>query len=184
MEKKYQLTDIVQETLLIPLYMRAMESRRTKDNILKDDMAERLTEQIDYDYNKLNKAKMSYVGCVVRGRYYDDATRRFILTHHVPVVVNVGCGLDTRRQRIKESSKATFYELDLPEVMELRRKLIPEEDGDHYLTASLLDDDWMDELRSRHPSSDFLIIAEGVMMYFYEQQVKEFVNSTLMCAGP
>lgn len=66
MEKKYQLTDIVQETLLIPLYMRAMESRRTKDNILKDDMAERLTEQIDYDYNKLNKAKMSYVGCVVR----------------------------------------------------------------------------------------------------------------------
>lgn len=40
MEKKYQLTDIVQETLLIPLYMRAMESRRTKDNILKDDMAE------------------------------------------------------------------------------------------------------------------------------------------------
>lgn len=176
MEKKYQLADIVQETLLIPLYMRAMESRRTKDNILKDDMAERLTEQIDYDYNKLNKAKMSYVGCVVRGRYYDDATRRFILTHHAPVVVNVGCGLDTRRQRIKESSKATFYELDLPEVMELRRKLIPEEDGDHYLTASLLDDDWMDELRSRHPSSDFLIIAEGVMMYFYEQQVKEFVT--------
>ena len=176
MKEKMKFNGPVQETLLIPLYMRAMESRRKKNCILKDDFAEGLVDRIDYDFAKLKNAKMSYIGCVVRGRYYDDAARRFIQSHSNPVVVNVGCGLDTRYQRVKEHNRAVFYELDLPEVIELRRHLIPEEAGDHYVAGSLLEEDWMDELRERHPDSHFIIIAEGVLMYFYERQVRQFVT--------
>lgn len=176
MKEKIKFSGVVQETLLIPLYMRAVESKRRADNILKDDFAEGLVDRIDYNFAKLKNAKMSYVGCVVRGRYYDDAVRSFILSHRNPVVVNVGCGFDTRYQRIVEHDLAVFYELDLPEVIELRRHLIPEQQGDTYLEGSLLDDDWMDELRTRHPDSEFLIVAEGVLMYFYERQVKRFVT--------
>ena len=96
MEKKFKLTDVVQETLLIPLYYRALESRRGEQAILKDNLAEQLVKRIDYDFSKLNKAKLSKLGCVVRGRYYDNITRNFILSHENAVVVNVGCGLDTR----------------------------------------------------------------------------------------
>ena len=126
MKQKYEFKNVVAETLLIPLYMRAKESRRKGDAILKDTMAEQLVDSIEYDYSQFDGAKMSEVGCVVRGKYFDDAIRRFILSHPHPVVVNVGCGLDTRYQRIGNDQAAVFYELDLPEVIDLRRKLIPE----------------------------------------------------------
>ena len=122
MKQKYEFKNVVAETLLIPLYMRAKESRRKGDAILKDTMAEQLVDSIEYDYSQFDGAKMSEVGCVVRGKYFDDAIRRFILSHPHPVVVNVGCGLDTRYQRIGNDQAAVFYELDLPEVIDLRRR--------------------------------------------------------------
>ena len=64
MKRKYEFKNIVAETLLIPLYMRAKESRR-KDAILKDKMAEQLIACIEYDYSKFDGAKLSEVGCVV-----------------------------------------------------------------------------------------------------------------------
>ena len=104
---KHEFKNIVAETLLIPLYMRAKESRR--DNpILYDKAAERLADSMEYDYSQFDGAKLSEVGCVVRGWYFDHAVRRFIEAHPHPVVVNVGCGLDTRFQRIGDR-KAVFY---------------------------------------------------------------------------
>lgn len=176
MKQKHEFKSVVAETLLIPLYMRAKESRR-KCPILHDEMAEELVESIEYDFSRLDGAKLSEVGCVVRGWYFDNAIRRFIASHRHPVVVNIGCGLDTRYQRIGEDGKTIFYELDLPEVIELRRELIPEPANDHYIAASLLDTDWMDELCTRHPEGDFIFVVEGVLMYFYEKQVKVVIQN-------
>lgn len=176
MKQKFEFKSIVAETLLIPLYMRAKESRRRNDAILHDQLAEQLVDNIEYDYSKFDGAKLSAIGCVVRGWYFDDAIRRFIASHKHPVVVNVGCGLDTRYQRIEAHNKAMFYELDLPEVIELRNKLIPEPKRDKYIPASLLETEWMDELRSKHPDSDFIFVVEGVFMYFYEKQVRQVLR--------
>ena len=86
---KHEFKNIVAETLLIPLYMRAKESRR--DNpVLYDKAAERLADSLEYDYSQFDGAKLSEVGCVVRGWYFDRAVRRFIEAHSRPVVVNVG----------------------------------------------------------------------------------------------
>lgn len=166
----------VVETTLIPLYMRAKESRR-EDAILKDPLAERIIAGIDYDFNGLDNAPMSYVGCVVRGRYYDGRTQKFIHEHAQPMVVSIGCGLDTRYQRVSDRRNAVFYELDLPELMDLRRKLIPEEGEDHYIEGSLLETDWLDMLKGRHPGAQFLFIAEGVLMYFTEEQVRGLLTA-------
>ena len=177
MGQKHEFKNVVAETLLIPLYMRAKESRRGKDAILKDKMAERLVESIEYDYAQFDHAKLSEVGCIVRGWYFDNAIRQFIASHQHPVVVNVGCGLDTRYQRIGDEGKTVFYELDLLEVIELRRELIPEPANDHYLASSLLETAWMDELRDRHPDGEFIFVIEGVLMYFYERQVKSVIQN-------
>lgn len=171
-----QFDNDVVETMLIPLYMRAKESRR-KDAILKDPMAERIISEIDYDFSKLDNAPLSYVGCVVRGHYYDGRTQKFINEHVRPVIVNIGCGLDTRYQRIVDKHNAVFYELDLPELMETRSKLIPEEGEDHYIEGSLLETGWLDMLRKRHAGAQFMFIAEGVLMYFTKEQVCTLLNA-------
>ena len=122
---KHEFKSIVAETLLIPLYMRAKESRR--DNpILYDKAAERLADSLEYDYSQFDGAKLSEVGCVVRGWYFDRAV--------------------------------IYYDLDLPEVIALRRELISEQPGNVYIAASLLETDWMDDLRRRHPDGEFIFM--------------------------
>ena len=175
MKQKHEFKSIVSETLLIPLYMRAKESRR-KHPILDDKAAEQLADSLEYDYSRFDGAKLSEVGCVVRGWYFDRAVRQFIKRHSTPIVVNVGCGLDTRFQRIG-NAKAVFYDMDLPEVIALRKELIPEQPGNPYIAASLLETGWMDHLRQAHPDADFIFIVEGVLMYFYEEQVKSFLHN-------
>lgn len=175
MKEKIEFQSVVAETLLIPLYMRAKESRR-KDAILRDPLAERLVDAIEYDYGKFDKAWMSVLGCVVRGRYFDDRVRSFIQRADKPVIVNVGCGLDTRFQRVTERCDAVFYELDLHEVMSVREELIPAPAGDNYLVGSLLDTWWMDMLREKHPDGQFAFVFEGVLMYFYEDQIRAVLH--------
>ncbi|MFI3280815.1 MAG: class I SAM-dependent methyltransferase [Rikenellaceae bacterium] len=140
MSKKYQFDNIVAETLLIPLYMRAIENQRT-DPILKDPMAQKLVDSIEYDYTLFDNSIKSAVGCVIRGQYFDDAVRRFITSHKDVVVVNIGCGLDTRCQRVcgDTPSSATFYDVDLPKVMQIRAELIPAPKNNIYLSESILD---------------------------------------------
>lgn len=174
MKQRHEFKSIVAETLLIPLYMRAKESRRMHP-ILDDKMAERLADSLEYDYSRFDSAKLSEVGCLVRGWYFDRAVRQFIKTHPNPVVVNVGCGLDTRFQRIG-SDRALFYDMDLPEVIALRRSLIPEQTGNPYIAASLLETGWMDNLLMKHPDADFIFVVEGVLMYFHEKQVRAFLH--------
>ena len=175
MRQKYEFKSIVAETLLIPLYMRAKESRRNNP-ILYDKAAEWLADSLEYDYSQFDGAKLSEVGCVVRGWYFDCAVRRFIKKHirirswsmwdvdWIPV------------SSVSEVRKQSFYDLDLPEVIALRRELIPEQPDNVYIEASLLETDWMDDLRRKHPEAEFIFIVEGVLMYFYEKQVKSFLH--------
>lgn len=175
---KFRNKDTVAETLLIPLYMRAKESRRTGCRIIEDLEAERLVNSIEYDYSKFDRAKLSAVGCSVRCWYFDNKVREFINDHVNPVIVNVACGLDARFQRtICKGCNIPIYSLDLPEVITLRTKLLPARHGEKYIPSSLFDTDWMKHLSSAHPEASFLFIMEGVLMYFTEKEVKALFSN-------
>ena len=171
-----QFKDKVSETLLIPLYMRAKESSRA-DAIVRDPVAQTLVKSIEYDYSKFDTAKMSEIGCAIRCRFFDDLAKEFIRTHKNPVIINLGCGLDARCQRITEvKSNVAFYSLDLPDTITLRRNFIPEYSNETYISESMFDTGWMDRIRNEHPAGDILLIAEGVIMYFDEATLKKFFN--------
>lgn len=177
MKRKYEFKNIVAETLLIPLYMRAKESRR-KDAILKDKMAEQLIACIEYDYSKFDGAKLSEVGCVVRGRYFDDAVRRFIDNHSRPIVVNVGCGLDTRCQRIHRENDPTKILRTGFTRSNLFETRIDSRTGIRYLYIFFFIRNKMVRVfENTTPDCDFIFIIEGVLMYFYEEQVKAVLHN-------
>lgn len=175
---EYKFKNDIAETLLIPLYMRAKESRRGPQSMIKDPVAQKLVEQIEYDYSKFDNAKMSEIGCAIRCWFFDNKVRDFIKSHINPVIVNVGCGLDARCQRTMEGDKnVVFYSLDLPDTIKLRQKLIPEVKTEKYISASMFETAWMDEIKAQHPDGRFLFIIEGVVMYFDESQLKSFFVS-------
>ncbi len=166
----------IAETLLIPLYIRAMESQRP-DALIKDEQAVALIRQVGPEPSWLKKMQVDEedkVALVLRNREFDRLTRDFMARSPEAVVVHIGCGLDSRFRRV-DDGKVEWYDLDLPEVVELRRKLIGGEGPRyHLLPCSVLDPSWLDELSIRRPRP-FLFLAEGVLMYFEEAQVKWLV---------
>ena len=174
----------VSDTYLAPLYWKAMESQRP-DTILKDEKAEALVAQMTadgYDFSRVRQIKMNellYAMRVIFTREIDRYARDFLSRHPEAVVVHIGCGLDARFERVgcdqPDTSQVEWYDLDLPEVIELRRKLIDGEEGRyHLLGCSVLEPAWQEAVRV-HRGRPFLFLAEGVFMYFTETQVKSLV---------
>jgi len=166
----------VAETLLLPLYIRAMESQRP-DALLKDEKAVALVRQMNYDSSWITQMKVDEedkVALVLRNREFDRYAQDFLARCPEAVVVHIGCGLDSRFERV-DNGQVEWYDLDLPEVIELRRKLIGGEGARyHLLSCSVLDSAWLDTV-SVHRQRPFLFLAEGVLMYLAEAQVKSLV---------
>jgi O-methyltransferase involved in polyketide biosynthesis len=166
----------VPETLLIPLYTRAVESQRP-DAIIKDDKAIELVTQMSLDFDRVRQIKMNELLQVMRiifTREFDSYARKFINRHADAVVVHIGCGLDSRFERV-DNGQVEWYDLDLPEVIELRRKLIGGEcERYHLLACSVLENDWLETLK-KYSQRPILFLAETVFVYFIESQVKSLV---------
>ncbi len=161
-----KIENAVSETLLIPLYMKYRAAQQPNP-ILRDEAACRLVPQIDYDFTGLAHAKHTIVGTAIRSRHFDQLTTDFIRRHTHPVIVILGCGLDSRRERLgSQAGNAPFYQLDLPEVIELRRRLLPPQANETLLPSSAFSTEWMEDLQTRHPEAAFLFVIEGVLMYF------------------
>lgn len=173
-----KITDDVANTLFINLLMKCHEHRKP-GGFYKDPVACRVVESVDYDFSKFEKGKKMSTSIAMRAKYFDDVTEEFIRDRPEPVVVFAGCGLDARYHRLAPplTDKAVFYELDLPEVITLRKQLLPPGDNDILLPGSVFDTEWMDTLKKAHPTADFLFTLEGVVIYFDNQEVGRMMRN-------
>lgn len=161
---------VLSSTMLIPLWAKAVEYKRS-DAILHDKEAARMLDLIDYDFTPFAKAKASQAGCCGRARLLDEMAQRFIDEHPDAVVVQLGAGLDARYERMGRPKVTAWYDLDLPEVIDVRRMLLPES-SNHYLGVSMFDESWTDTVAAH--GKPVLLVIEGVLMYFDEAQVQAF----------
>ena len=168
MEAVPQLSAIP-ETMLIPLWARAVELERPEP-IIQDRKAAAILSSIDYDFDKFKKSWMSQVGVAVRTVIRDRATQRFLEANPGAVVVNLGAGLDTRWERLKCDNLHCWYDLDVPEAIDTRRLFFEENEGNRFIAKSVFDYSWFDEVEQA--GRPLLFIAEGMLMYFKEDEVK------------
>jgi O-methyltransferase involved in polyketide biosynthesis len=172
-EKTTQSLEGVSETLLIPLYTRALEAQRP-DAMLKDEKAVAIVQQIDYDFDHIRLHGHDELALILRVMQFDLHARQFLARNPDGVVVHIGCGLDTRFERV-DNGTVEWYDLDLPEVIELRKKLIGGETARcRLISGSIFGDEWLEAV-SAHSQRPFLFLAEGVLPYFKEAEVKGLV---------
>ncbi|MGA9397780.1 MAG: class I SAM-dependent methyltransferase [Anaerolineaceae bacterium] len=169
-KKNSRLMDGVAETLMIPLYTRAAESRRT-NGMIKDEKAVEIVQKLGFDYTRFQLHGHDEVAVILRMRHFDDKVRDFLARNPRATMVHIGCGLDTRFERV-DNGQVQWFDLDLPEVIELRKKLIGGNHGRYHLIAgSVLDDTWLEIVR-KVGNRPTLFIAEGVFPYFEEIQLR------------
>ncbi len=159
----------VQETLLIPLYFRALDSR-SKNPILHDTAAEDAVSRIDYDFRKVKLPKSSALALVIRAKQLDRWTAAFLAEHPDATVLHLGCGLDSRVERIDPPQSVRWYDLDYPEVIEVRQRLCQPREGYSLIGSEVSDPTFLDQVSRDQPA---MIVAEGLLMYLSDQEVKD-----------
>lgn len=163
----------VPETLLIPLWARAVETKEQRA-IIQDEKAVKMMAQIDYDFTKFNGSWMSQTGVAIRTEILDRKVKAFIKEHPDAVIINVGCGLDTRYFRV-DNGRIRWYDLDLPEPIRIRKFFFQETQRYRMIGKSVFDYSWMENVETT--GSHVLFLAEGVFMYFTEQQMVELMSN-------
>ena len=163
----------IQLTLFLPLWGRAVETEKPKPRII-DKTAREIIKKIDYNFSPIsdNIQEITQFEWIARSIHIDNTIREYLNQYPKATIVNVGCGLDTTFDRV-DNGKLFWYDLDLPDVIELRRKFISESERRKFISSSFLDDKWFNEL---HIEDNVLFMAAGVLYYFEENQLKEIFN--------
>ena len=185
----------VSNTALVTLWARALEARSERP-ILVDPTAIALTAQLRPHlaalatpfYRQLVTDKLPKqlaILMALRAQYFDDRARDFLLRFPRAVVVNLGAGLDTRFERLDASTSGIHgsvnvpirvIDVDLPPMIALKRQLFASHPRHELLAASVLDPTWMDAL-DRYDDCRFIFLAEGLLMYFSPDEVKQLVTA-------
>jgi O-methyltransferase involved in polyketide biosynthesis len=130
---------------------------------------------LEYDFSKIeNKMNpLTRAAWIARSIYFDTKIKQFLGKFPEASIINIGCGLDTTYDRIN-NNRAVWYEIDFPEVIELRKKYINESPNRIFLPYSVLDKAWHKKIENK--SNVFLMIA-GVIYYFDELHVRSLFQS-------
>ena len=135
MPEKIRLSG-VPETMLQTVYARARESAGR--GAIRDETAEQIIGSLDYDFSLAEKDTAMRSGVIARTIVLDKLTKSWLASHPGAVVINIACGLDTRCYRM--SGNAHWYNLDLPETMAVREKLLPESGTISQIAMSAMED--------------------------------------------
>lgn len=159
-------------TLFITLYAKALDYQ-SKKPILNDKKANEIFKMVDYDFGKLGNDDNDKI-IVIRAREFDDRIEEFLGLHKNAVVLYLGCGLDSRVTRIRKSPLISWFDVDYPEVVALRKKFYSNSKNYKMIESSITKPEWLQKIPADRPT---IIIAEGVFGYLKGKNVKVLINS-------
>jgi len=170
-----ELTD-VSKTAIATLRCHVIESRK-KNPIIVDPMAAVCLEKLAAMASEKERAVLfdrklpltltNHIA--LRARYYDRAVDAFISSRPSCTVVNLGCGFDTRFWRI-DSSKCDYFELDLPEVIDMKKEALKEHLSYELIGCSVLDEAWIEKVTAKS-NRNVILVAEALFMYLPRSDV-------------
>lgn len=161
----------VPETLLYPLKSRYIETQK-KNGILSDSKSVEILDALDYNPTGTKLFEISRLGVCLRTIIFDEQVTKFLQAHPDAVVVNIGCGLDTRFSRI-DNGRVLWFDIDLPESIALRQQFFKATDRHRFIAKSALDPSWADEIPKGKAT---LFIIEGLSFYFTEEENKNMLK--------
>ena len=161
-----------EKTLLDTLYAKALDSRADSP-ILGDTYAAEVVTKLDFDFHR-TKVTPANAGIVaLRAKQLDAWTTEFIDRHPDATVLHLGCGLDSRVNRIDPPSTVRWYDVDYPDVIEKRKRVCRAHETARLIGASVTEPEWLESVPGDRPA---LVIGEGLFMYLTEDDGKSLIR--------
>ncbi|CAI7639150.1 unnamed protein product [Penicillium pancosmium] len=170
----------VAKTLLIPLIARAYDNTLPTP-IRADPYAGELLSKLTFDMDEMSTTPFQNAGISLRTKQFDNWTSSFLKSNPDTTVLHLACGFDSRVQRVKWGERIRWIDVDLPEVIELRREVLPLSEceclsGKDYslLGIDVTDETWMRDLNIG--DGPVLVIMEGLLSYLPEEEVRALLT--------
>ncbi len=160
----------VNKTLYIPLYGKAYVSQ--KNIIIRDKTAEKIWQNEGFKLRGKAKSKWLAYYMGIRSAVFDEWTRQQLAALTDAVVIHIGCGMDSRVERVNIKG-SRWYDIDFPEVIEERRRYFAEDDYYHMLGTDMRKDEWKQHIKA---DCDAVVVLEGVSMYFKPEELDSLLN--------
>ena len=103
----------------------------------------------------------------MRARVFDDWTDLMLGQNQNALVLHIGCGLDSRYERVKQSYQ-NWFDCDLPDVIAIRRKYYTETQRYHMKALDASDPKQIETLPDNKAA---IVILEGISMYLTHDQL-------------
>ncbi len=155
----------VNKTLYIPLYGKALVSRMGR--ILPDPKAEEIWRSAGFSLKGKAASKWLAYYMGMRSAVFDRWVTEKIAEDPGACVLHLGCGLDSRCLRVETA--ADWYDVDLPEVIDERKKYFSESGSYHMIASDIRAEGWMDRL----PAGEAIVVMEGISMYLRPEELTE-----------
>jgi O-methyltransferase involved in polyketide biosynthesis len=159
-------------TMLATLYGKALDAQ-SPNSVLHDTMALDAIRKIDFDFTKVGIKRGDAATVAIRSLHFDRWTREFLQSHPEAIVLHLGCGMDTRVHRVDPPPSVRWFDVDYPEVVELRHKLFPERAGYELIASSLTPPGWLEQVPHDLP---VLVVAEGLTMYLRREEGRQLLR--------
>ena len=175
MIEKHNNNDL-SSTLFIPLWARVKDHEMNISNA-NDKYASIVLGKLNYNTTNLENLnsvfkQLTINDLSIRSGIIDNQLINISKNDDKLIVYNIGCGLDSRFLRIGNTAKI-WYDIDLPEVVKTKSKLFGEKDN-----YKLIESDFF-ELSNYplHENATSVFILEGVLMYYDESDVREYLSA-------
>jgi O-methyltransferase involved in polyketide biosynthesis len=162
----------VPETALWNLYQRASAARA---GYLDDRRAVEVLTRLDYPFERFD---LPYGGLAARlhaqrVRTIDAAVRRVLAGAPDATVAALGEGFETQFWRV-DNGQLRWLTVDLPEVVAVRREVLPDGPRSRTLGGSAADEAWTAQVDRERP---VIITAQGLLPYFEPDEVHRLLTA-------
>lgn len=157
-----------QESLFLTLGGRALDSRLPRP-FLGDVLADEIIEETGYDLSKFPSLTSTALDprtrvfdIAVRAKRFDELVRRFVVDHPDAIVLDLGAGLDGRVFRVDPPATVGWFDVDFPEVVALRRRVLPKHANGDSIGTDIADPNWLHGVPTDRPA---VIVADGLIPF-------------------
>ena len=161
----------VNKTLYIPLYGKALVSRR--GIILHDPKAEEIWDKEAFPLRGKARSKWLALYIGMRSAVFDRWLQKKIDSHPDAMILHIGCGMDSRSLRIGKK-QSVWFDIDFPDVIEQRKLHYKESESYRMLGADVRQPQWLDQLPCKQEA---IVIMEGISMYLEREELLALLSS-------
>lgn len=165
--------DSVSKTLYIPLYGKALVSRR--GIILRDPKAEKIWAEAGFPLKGKSKSKWLAYYMGMRSAVFDRWLKAQMEADSDALILHIGCGMDSRIERVGAQGHR-WFDIDFPDVIRERKRYYRESEEYQMLSADVRSADWLAQV----PAGNAIVVMEGVSMYLRPEQLRQMLTD--VCA--